>query len=150
MKALREKVNFKTVFINFDDDKKMYKWKVFLGEHSFDYSMGEAYFTPRYNQNTRSNRFAKMNKKPKGIETIPYNSNGWLHCPEFKGVLYSLILDMQCGDENYQDFCDNYGYDQDSRKALKTYLACQENGNKLKSIFNNEELEFINSQLEEY
>lgn len=150
LKALAEKIKFKTVFIDFDDDSKMYRWKVILGGQSFDYQMGSAHFTPPTNKNGR------RNYKPKGIESIAHNpsgdgwNRGWIHCPDFKGVLYSLRSDGQCGEDTHQDFCDNMGYDIDSRKGLEIYLACQVNGNAFRGIFTSDELKLIDSQLEDY
>ena len=44
--------------------------------------------------------------------------------PTAGSVLYSLLLDASGADENFHDWCANYGYDTDSRKALATYEAC--------------------------
>lgn len=44
--------------------------------------------------------------------------------PTAGSVLYSLLLDASSADENFHDWCANYGYDTDSRKALATYEAC--------------------------
>ena len=44
--------------------------------------------------------------------------------PTAASVLYSLLLDASGADENFHDWCANYGYDTDSRKALATYEAC--------------------------
>lgn len=54
--------------------------------------------------------------------------------PELSEVLSSLALDATACDESFDDWCCNYGYDTDSRKALETYLACQENAGKLRKI----------------
>lgn len=43
-------------------------------------------------------------------------------------VCHSLILDGQCGEDTFADFCANCGYDEDSRSALATYEACQKSG----------------------
>jgi len=40
--------------------------------------------------------------------------------PDLAGVLHSLLCDMDAGEGTFKDFCDNYGYDTDSRKAYKT------------------------------
>ena len=40
-------------------------------------------------------------------------------------IVYCTLMDYT--EENFQDWCDNFGYDTDSRKALATYLECQEN-----------------------
>ena len=44
--------------------------------------------------------------------------------PTAASVLYSLLQDASGADENFHDWCANYGYDTDSRKALATYEAC--------------------------
>ncbi len=51
--------------------------------------------------------------------------------PRFRDVVYSLAIDASCARDSFEDFCGNMGYDTDSRKALDTYLACQESGKKL-------------------
>ncbi len=40
-------------------------------------------------------------------------------------VLYSLVSDARAGTETFDDFCSNYGYDTDSRKAYATWQQCQ-------------------------
>lgn len=45
--------------------------------------------------------------------------------PEAPDVLHSLFSDAQSGNESFAEFCGNLGYDEDSRKALDTYLTCQ-------------------------
>ncbi len=44
--------------------------------------------------------------------------------PTAGSVLYSLLMDASGAEENFHDWCANYGYDTDSRKALATYEAC--------------------------
>ena len=44
--------------------------------------------------------------------------------PTAGSVLCSLLLDASGADENFHDWCANYGYDTDSRKALDIYEAC--------------------------
>lgn len=43
----------------------------------------------------------------------------------------------------FEDFCSEYGYDTDSRKAEKTYFAVQEEWKKVRSFFTSEELESL-------
>jgi hypothetical protein len=54
--------------------------------------------------------------------------------PKIDDVLSALVIDGGAMSEAFSDWCDNYGYDTDSRKALATYEACQENGIKLRRI----------------
>ncbi len=50
------------------------------------------------------------------------------------GVIYSLLSDTQAGQESFSDFCGNFGYDEDSRKAESTWNACRENGRKFMAV----------------
>lgn len=65
-------------------------------------------------------------------------------------VLYCLLSDMLCANDTFEDWCGNLGYDTDSRKALQVYLSCQENGTKLRKVFNNDLLKQIEKALEDY
>lgn len=70
-------------------------------------------------------------------------------------LLYSLIADDTQG-ESFPDWCDNYGYDTVSRKALDIYLTCQDNTRKLRKAFSNHaaghpaKLEAIKELLQDY
>jgi len=44
-------------------------------------------------------------------------------------------------EDTFQDFCDCFGYDTDSRKALDIYLKVQEEYNNLTKLFTSRELE---------
>ena len=55
--------------------------------------------------------------------------------PEIKDVLYCLVMDYTSASETFQDFCDEFGYDNDSIKSLNIFKACQKNSEKMKRIF---------------
>ena len=44
--------------------------------------------------------------------------------PTVTDVLHSLFMDASAADENFSDWCANYGYSDDSIKALNIYKAC--------------------------
>lgn len=48
--------------------------------------------------------------------------------PDLKDVEYSLVSDAECAESSldFDDFCDNFGYSNDSRKAEKIYNACKD------------------------
>lgn len=58
--------------------------------------------------------------------------------PEIDHVLACLFSDAQCGQSTFPDFCADFGYDTDSRKALETYLACQQSCVKLRKALGSE------------
>jgi hypothetical protein len=55
--------------------------------------------------------------------------------PNAADVLNSLALDARACDMSFANWCQEYGYNTDSRQAFKTYEECQQNGDKLKSVF---------------
>jgi len=55
---------------------------------------------------------------------------------------YDLLETLTKYDPNsFEDFCSEFGYDTDSRKAYKTYLAVCKEWGKVNRFFNSEELE---------
>ena len=69
--------------------------------------------------------------------------------PTKKDVLYSMILD-NVSDMNFYDFCDNFGYNKDSIKALETYKACVKETEAYYDMFDSEEREVLRELLEDY
>ena len=47
--------------------------------------------------------------------------------PDLKDVEYSLVSDAECfeSSSDFDDFCDNFSYSNDSRKAERIYNACR-------------------------
>lgn len=70
--------------------------------------------------------------------------------PTAADVLRSLILDASAIDESFSDWCDNFGYDSDSIKALNTYNACCEIGKKLRKFFTRAEMETLREMMQDY
>jgi len=60
--------------------------------------------------------------------------------PRLYDVLASIGLDFSTTDNGFKEFCDEFGYDEDSRKAEATYKLCIEQSIKLKQIFTEEEV----------
>lgn len=84
----------------------------------------------------------------------PLNSSHWaslyVMAPKAASVLHSLLLDTDCGADTFEDFCSNLGYDEDSRKAHDTYLACQKLGTQLRKVFTREQIEKLRELLQDY
>lgn len=70
--------------------------------------------------------------------------------PHAADVLYSLVLDSSACDQSFDDYCDEFGYDTDSRRALETYLACQENTRKMVSVIPEDIIEKLRELLQDY
>lgn len=70
--------------------------------------------------------------------------------PEAAGVLSSLLLDGHALDQSFFDWCDEMGADSDSRKALATYEACCESGQRLRKIFSPTQRAELETILQDY
>lgn len=70
--------------------------------------------------------------------------------PEPAGLIYSVLLDGAACDEAFEDWCSNFGYDTDSRRAMETYLLCQSNYNKFRKLFSRAEIETLRDMLQDY
>jgi hypothetical protein len=58
--------------------------------------------------------------------------------PTVADVMYSLFNDASAADENFSEWCENYGYSDDSIKALNMYKACTEVAKNLRRQFDSE------------
>ena len=70
--------------------------------------------------------------------------------PSNKDIMHSLLLDASAIDESFLNWCDNYGYDCDSIKALNIYNACCETGKALQKIFTCQQIEAMREALQDY
>lgn len=70
--------------------------------------------------------------------------------PHVAGVLHSIIMDSSASQQSFAEWCSDFGYETDSRKALSTYEACQINGDKLAKIFNHAERQTLADALQDY
>ena len=115
------------------------KYIVIIEGQDFEYSTGIGHRIEL--DRFRKEAFQKlMNKNPQKNK-----ANLYLYIDELKkvskpkplnidDVLYSLILDSQASAESFDDFCDNFGYNEDSVKHNEIYKACQKNSKKVKTF----------------
>lgn len=70
--------------------------------------------------------------------------------PELPPVLWCLLTDADSADQPFEDWCSDYGYDEDSRRALRTYETCRETGRKLGELFSAAELTDLRELFEDF
>lgn len=54
--------------------------------------------------------------------------------PRLADVVSCLLLDMSAGEMTYDDFCSDFGYDTDSRKAYDIWLTCVDHAAKMRRL----------------
>jgi hypothetical protein len=118
-------------------------------EQSFDYFMGLG-----LRVDSVASKMARVTLK--GCRT---NSIAWQEqvikqmtpkVPSAAGVLQSLILDSSAASETFNSWCDNFGYSNDSMKAHKLYLECQESADKLRQVFTPDQIKTLETLLQDY
>lgn len=70
--------------------------------------------------------------------------------PQAASVLYSVLMDAQRAEQNFLDWCDEYGYNSDSMKDHKIYTACCEILQKVRQFFTIEERAAMQELLQDY
>jgi TusA-related sulfurtransferase len=60
--------------------------------------------------------------------TFPYYGGGAASNPSADDVVESLTMDASALSQDFAEWCDEFGYDVDSRQAHKTYNACRSLG----------------------
>ena len=66
--------------------------------------------------------------------------------PKIPDVLECLQGDCQSAEYSFEDFCGEFGYDQDSRKAFKIYKACGKIKGKLHKFLGSDFYRFIEAE----
>jgi len=100
----------------------------------------------------KSNQYTVTLKYDGRQMTIPFfTGQGWSKDPEVADVVSCLVSDYSCieSSRDFYDFCDNLGYDSDSRKSLNTYNQCLNQSKKLEKLLG-PDLNQIIKQYENY
>lgn len=129
-----------------DNDWQCDQWRVTLsskaGFHSFDYFTGLGLRT----------KPAPMHNPPRvnTLAWVDWQKTRKPRKPKVADVLHSLILDASAADENFHDWCANFGYSNDSIKAMNTYKACLEVAQALRKHFSPDTLRTVRELLQDY
>ncbi|MAX51523.1 MAG: hypothetical protein CMH22_06045 [Methylophaga sp.] len=154
---LKQEFDFKANHLGLRLDDNLWqhdKWIVTINGQDFEYSTGIGHRQPakvkwqRGMENYRgfkdeatyylNGRF-KQDKESLEVVNSKLEAMTQVKPLNIDNVLYSLVMDAQAGQEMFEDFCDNFGYDSDSRKAFDIYQACQKNAVKVRQFLNIEE-----------
>lgn len=115
-------------YINMDT-KGIY-YKIVIGTESFEYSTGLGWYVEEWNKKT-----GKRNSKPANSKYTANGFNGgWIELPTESDILECLYSDSEAGKMSFNEFCSEFGYDNDSIKALDTYRACMATTEKISKL----------------
>lgn len=66
--------------------------------------------------------------------TTPFYTGSMAGEPTAASVLESLILDASCTESSFEEWCADFGYDTDSRRAYSIFMACKATAVKLEKF----------------
>lgn len=141
-------------FINDKNIRDIYKITLIKGGRRFSFNFGQSinnsgfYYTKGVRKITIDRKEINNKHLVSLIKTSDYDflNNGKsdvIHYPK-EPTMYDVLTCLQKYDVgSFEDFCSEFGYDDDSRKAKKTYKAVVKEYDKVCSLFNEQELEVL-------
>lgn len=81
------------------------------------------------------------NGREAGWLEVPYRTGlGIEETPTVEDILNAVALDAMSGEDGFEEFCQEFGYDTDSRRAYATWEACVRMLNDLREFLGSQEL----------
>jgi hypothetical protein len=72
------------------------------------------------------------------LETDYWMGTGLTGEPTAVDVLGSLLLDASIGGQSFEDYCQEFGADEDSRSEYRAWEACRDIGPRLRKFLGND------------
>lgn len=124
------------------------QWLVNIEGQTFDYFTGMGHRKPARGAPERQKYFGGIGKS---LSQERWDSEYMKPVkPDNVGILHSLVLDSDVLDYSFDNWCDMYGFDNDSRKSHKIYEQCIENAHRLKKCFDAASLQNLRNILQDY
>lgn len=70
--------------------------------------------------------------------------------PTLERVLWSLIREAECSDMRFGEWCQELGYDGDSRRVYRIWESMRDSAAELRRVFSARELELLSAHYEGY
>lgn len=142
----------------FDDDKQsrdIYKITLKRKSRKYSFEYGQSIMNSQYYQDKIPGRTYSLcggarTGNVKILDISKYASGFSVQNPQIKLVkgkepdLYSVLCCLTKYDPGtFENFCSDFGYDEDSRKAEKTYHAVVDEWKNMQALFTDNELEIL-------
>jgi hypothetical protein len=147
-------VNFLKNDKHFEDDettRDIYTISLTRGSRNYTFEFGQSVMESQYYQDKIQGRTYTLsggcrtgNYSINDIDKYKSGSNNLTLVKGEEPSLYDVLACLTTYDPGtFEDFCSEFGYDEDSRKAYNTYTAVKEEYMNMCSLFNDEELELL-------
>ena len=143
METITEKQALKLTFNDYQIEVKQGKVEDFYCEDRKAYIFKSVISVNVNGNKTRFNFFGSINDFQ--------NNKSIYDLQELAFCLYCFLSDSLAGQESFESFCSEFGYDNDSIKALKIHKACMRSTVKAEKLFNASDIcEVLNHIQENY
>ena len=151
-------VEYKCVFLkngkHFEDDnttRDIYTISLTRGSRNYTFEFGQSVMKSQYYQDKIQGRTYTLsgdcrtgNYRINDIDKYKSGGNNLTLVKGEEPSLYDVLACLTTYDPGtFEDFCSEFGYDTDSRKAEKIYNAVEGEWLKVQSLFNDDELEIL-------
>ena len=132
-------VNHLGLFIN-DDLSIQDRYIIIINGYDFEYFQGIAHREERkiFKNGMIFKELLRKNQKKTKENMVIYKEDiekcSIVKPIKIDDVLNCLVLDYLVSRDDFEDFCANLGYNEDSIKASEIYKNCRKNAKKLKNI----------------
>ena len=139
---LNKDFDFKVIHLQLTFDENFWvkdEYQIIINGQTFKYFQGIGHRTPKAGSlKIEGQKYLNMRVK-KDVEShkiyiTKLNSLTNVKPLNIDDILYSLVLDAQSGSLNFDDFCEDFGYNDDSIKHLEIYKKCIENLKKVRKL----------------
>lgn len=163
LKSIGVKVSFHYAGERTRDDWKHDKWIITFtstkGESDFDYRTGlghragptaadKAHIKWSFSGLTEQDIKARTSYGRQYLQAVENSRKP--QAPDPAGVLHCLILDMQAEHMTFNEWCENFGYSNDSIKAESIFDACRQQARELRAVFTIEQIRQIEELTQDY
>ena len=125
------------------DGAEVDQWRVKItgpaGFHCLDYFTG---------MGLRAKTYSGFGRKYDAMRKKHYDDKP--QKPKVADVMHSLIMDASAADQNFNEWCANYGYSDDSIKAMNIYKQCLETAQALHKHLGRTTVARLRELLEDY
>lgn len=148
------KLEYKCVFLkngkHFGDDDKtrdIYTISLIRGSRTYSFEFGQSIMNSQYYKDIHGRTYTLSGECRTGNYKIDDMDKYKTYLELVKGKEPSLYDILSClafyNPGTFEEFCSEFGYDTDSRKALSTYIGVVEEWSKVQTLFNDYELEIL-------
>jgi len=122
--------------------------KTFISRHKITFAYDEVCNNPNMDNFNGNHFWCELEYRGKLFGAYYSKGKGLDFTPTAVEFLDCLLSDANGDLSSFENWCDDYGYDKDSRKALKTFKLIKRQTNKLKKFLGADNFNYCSNKIE--